>query len=308
MRIALICPGETGCDDNPGCAIITAGIRWLLSQAFPDAVIVRVEMMRDVEGHWRAAATCDAAILCGNPRITLSEDAWWEDGILDRLVTLQAAGAKVVDGWAGSCIGSVDTIEGAAEQLLNHPRNRRNVERLAKLSGVIARDPLMQAVCERSGVNSVLLPCSSWWAARHYGVRAAAEKTTDIVVLGPNMPLDGFVVESGFKIIAPTLGDYDAAIRAGVEAELVSDPHSLLVVLSRARRVLSGRIHCAIPAASLGASVCVASIDSRALTCAPFGIGVIRAGELRQTSGPIFAPAAVPVLSESVAALRKMMA
>lgn len=308
MRIALICPGETGCDDNPGCAIITAGVRWLLGQAFPDAAIVRVEMLRDVEGHWRAATTCDAAILCGNPRITLSEDSWWEDGILDRLVGLQASGVKVVDGWAGACIGSVETIEGAAERLLGHPRNRRNMERLAKLSGVIVRDPLMQAVCERAGIHSVLLPCSSWWAARHYGVCAAAEKTTDIVVLGPNMPLDGFVVESGFEIIAPTLGDYDAAMGAGVDAELVGDPHSLLTVLSRARRVLSGRIHSAIPAASLGASVCVASIDSRALTCAPFGIGVIRAGELRQTRGPIFAPAAVPVLSESVADLRKMMA
>lgn len=307
MRIALICPGETGCDGNPGCAIITAGIRWLLGQAFPDAVIVRVEMMQDVEGHWRAAATCDAAILCGNPRITLSEDAWWEDGILDRLVALQAAGIKVVDGWAGACIGSMEAIEGAAERLLNHPRNRRNMGRLAKLSGVIARDPLMQAVCERAGISSVMLPCSSWWAARHYGVRTAAEKTTDIVVLGPNMPLDGFVVESGFKIIAPTLGDYDAASRAGLDVELISDPPSLLAAMSRARRVLSGRIHSAIPAASLGAAVCVASIDSRALTCAPFGIGIIKAGELRQTSGPIFAPAAEPYLSETVAVLRKMM-
>jgi hypothetical protein len=304
MRIALIAPCGYNCETNPGCHMITAGIRWLVRQAFPDAEFLPVEMMRDDPPGWRAAATCDVAILAGNPRLSLSDDAWWEDGILDRMLGLAACGIRIVDGWAGASVAPWETDE----TLLNHPRNRRNLKRLAHFDGVIARDAMMHRLCGAVGVRSVLLPDSTWWAADHYRVMPAEKRDGDLAIIGDGCPDADMVSACGLRIIALNAADVESSRKKGVGAELVCDPETLLRLFARSRRVLSWRIHAAIPAARLGAEVCVVAIDSRAQTVAPFCLPVITQEDIAGIGfAPTFRPANVPDTAAVVETLNGMM-
>src|SRR3546814_15363559 len=74
MRIALITPTAMNCAGNVGAQMITSGIRHLVVSAISDARFIDVEMLWDDEDQWSAAATCDAAVICGNPRFSVSPD------------------------------------------------------------------------------------------------------------------------------------------------------------------------------------------------------------------------------------------
>jgi hypothetical protein len=62
---------------------------------------------------------------------------------------------------------------------------------------------------------------------------------------------------------------------------------------ARVERVLSFRIHAAIPAAAAGCQVGVVAVDSRAMTCAEFGLPIICAHEFGDRL-PEYAHAAQP--------------
>src|SRR3546814_19850055 len=80
-----------------------------------------VEMLWSDEDQWSAAATCDAAVICGNPRFSVSpDDAWWECGIWSRINELSRSGVRVIDGWAGAT-AELD-CDNAVEKLIEHPR------------------------------------------------------------------------------------------------------------------------------------------------------------------------------------------
>src|SRR3546814_11554113 len=116
MRIALITPTAMNCAGNVGAQMITSGIRHLVVSAISDARFIDVEMLWDDEDQCSAAATCDAAVLCGNPRFSVSpDDAWWECGIWSRITELSRSGVRVIDGWVGAsaeldCDNAVETL------------------------------------------------------------------------------------------------------------------------------------------------------------------------------------------------------
>jgi hypothetical protein len=237
MRVGLIAPQGGGCQINPGSHMITAGIRHLVRLAVPDAVFVPVEMLHDDPQEWIAAGTCDALILCGNPRFSLSPaDSFWECGIWRRLAAAVAAGIRVVDGWAGAAYGDdpAATLDDMASAILTFPRNAEFLA-LAKLAtGRITRDRLMQRVYELAGAPSVLLPCSSYWAVREYGRAAAVRRGSAILVLG--QPGQSWVipaVRAAFEqlsefgpvvVVASTIGDWIAFRGAGFDVQLIPDP------------------------------------------------------------------------------------
>src|SRR3546814_9964855 len=75
--------------------MVTSGIRHLVVSAISDARFIDVEMLWDDEDQWSAAATCDAAVICGNPRFSVSpDDAWWECGIWSRINELSRSGVR----------------------------------------------------------------------------------------------------------------------------------------------------------------------------------------------------------------------
>lgn len=302
MIIGLITPSGTSCLSNAGAHMITAGIRWLVRQAVPDALFVNIEMLRDDPAQWDAAMTCDALVLCGNPRFSLSDNEWWEAGIWKRLLHVRRAGIRVIDAWAGACVGldsGAESLDAQADELLALPRNREACEHARQITGCIARDALAQRMYERAGVPSALLPCSSWWAGHELGATHLAHYVlrplNAIVLLGmaghdwlPNavralvgrmQPGDAQLAAHVWTV-ATTWSDYVWAREHGLDVRLVTDPRSLLRLYGACNTVASFRIHASIPAASMGASVATLAVDSRARICEPFGLPVTPFTEL----------------------------
>lgn len=331
MHLALIAPCGTSCASNAGAHMITAGIRWLLRRDIPGVRFSMIEMLHDAPDQWAAAAqTADAFVLCGNPRFSTSADAWWEDGIWQRIADAAAVrGARVIDAWGGACLplpedGAELDVAAAAAQLVAVPRIAERVGPLMRACGVraIARDDVAQACYQALGVPSVPLPCSSWWAQREHGVHIrswADDARQNSVIL---LRLDGHegaadalrtlpariaamprARDLPTQIIATRVQDYAWAREQGLDdVQLITDPPSLLRVYALSNLVVSLRIHASIPAASLGASVCTLAVDTRARICDPFGLPHQPLADLFNPDAPLRADFAVPPALEPVVA------
>lgn len=330
MNIGLVAPAGTSCRSNAGAHLLTAGIRWLIRQAVPGARFVTVEMLRDDPAQWSAAMTCDALVLCGNPRFSAGDaDAWWEHGIWDRLVAAQLAGIPVIDAWAGACLGldAGTDLDADAARLEAIPRVRSALAHAGVIRGRITRDALAQRVYERAGLQSELLPCSSWWAHRELDVHAADEPVDlrpydAIVLLGMAghawMPaalrrlqatIEADDASRPCLLLATTWSDLLWARGAGLNTtQLVSDPASLLRTYAQCRRVASLRIHASIPAASVGCAVATLGLDTRALACAPFRLTVTPFTALHELDAPLpFAYAEAPDAAPAITTLRTLL-
>lgn len=333
MHLALIAPCSTSSASNAGAHMITAGIRWLLRRAVPGVRFSLVEMLRDAPDQWAAAAqTADAFVLCGNPRFSTSADAWWEDGIWQRIADAAAVrGARVIDAWGGACLalpepGMVLDVPASARHLVGFRRIAERVGPRMRASGMraIARDDVAQACYEALGVPSVRLPCSSWWAQREHGVQIrswADDGRQNSIIL---LRLDGHegaaealrILPARIatlpgargrdlptRIIATCVQDYAWAREQGLDdVQLITDPPSLLRVYALSNVVVSLRIHASIPAASLGASVCTLAVDTRARICDPFGLPHQPLADLFNPDAPLRADFAVPPALEPVVA------
>lgn len=300
MIVGLVAPWNVACTGNAGAHMITAGIRWLVRQAVLDALFVNIEMLRDDPAQWEAAMACDALVLCGNPRFSLSEDAWWEAGIWHRLLQARRAGIRVIDAWAGACVGLGSSVhqglDSQADELLALLRNRVALDHAGQLTGTITRDALAQRLYERAGVPSMLLPCSSWWARDDLASGGRDRDRRAIVLLG--MPGHDWLPNAVWLLkqlmaggsdpvpvwtVATTRNDYAWAREHALEVDLVTDPASLLRLYGACDQVASFRIHASIPAASMGAAVATFAVDSRAQVCEPFGLPVTPFTELRES-------------------------
>lgn len=295
LRVALISPCTLGPDSNPGWYMITAGVMHLVQLAAAPRPVsfVLVDMLQDNQTHWNAAATCHVAIMCGNPRFTLSDSAWWEHGIWHRLLGLQVAGIRVIDGWAGAAysIGAGKSIAEIGVELLAHPRNAECLQYARLLHGNIARDPLTQWLYQAADVPAVQLPCSSWWAPRDAPLQERSRHCISVMALANNRPVEAAVrlarvqleQEAPVDVVASTWNDYLWARAAGIEdVQLISDPFSLMRAYRRYAKVLTMRVHAAIPAARCGAAVHLVAIDTRAQAAEPFGIPITSMHEFEQ--------------------------
>jgi hypothetical protein len=317
LRIGLITPVEISSTGNPGWHLITAGIRWLVRAAVPEAMFVNIAMLEDRADDWRAAAACDRVVLCGNPRFSMSKgEDFWENRIWLRLLSLHEAGVRVIDGWAGSSYPYADpwpSIDEMAEAIAAVPFRRRYLRMAKSFPHHIARDRTMQRIYEAAGVSSILLPCSSWWAAPEYCVVQGSADWD--VLLVHRSEYDWFVgalhgvakrMAGRLRVIAPTLGDYDWARLNGFKPELITDPASLLRIWARTGRLFTLRVHAAIPAASVGAAVAIAAIDSRAMTCEAFGLASVRFTDLAEWE-PTFSKPTYPDEAEVIGAVKGML-
>ena len=314
MRVALITPTAANCAGNVGAQMITSGIRHLIVSAIPEARFVDVEMLADDERQWRAAETCDAAVICGNPRFSVSpDDAWWECGIWSRIEELAQAGVRVIDGWAGAT-ATLD-CDDAVSALLDRPRVQHALGSAKCLSGRIARDRTAKAIYESAGQSCELLPCSSWWAKYEYGIEAQMSRDQNAIVL-LEMAAHEWAPESikelqgrmaPCEVIAVNCGDYEWAVTNRIDATLVSDAGSLLRTYARCDVVVSLRVHAAIPAASLGCEVGILAVDSRALIAEPFGIPVSPFTDLQFGAIPPASFASIPDKRAVAETLRRML-
>lgn len=310
MRVALVTPRILGVDGNPGWWMITNGIRNLVLKAIPDAQFLVADMIEDNPVHWAAAATCDVAIMCGNPRFTLSHDSWWEGPIWHRLLQLQAAGCRVIDGWSGAAHAlSGQSLADMATAIRTLPRNVTYLQYAAAISGRITRDPLMQEIYTQAGVTSVQLPCSSWWAGVRHGRRFRSRCAVSVLSLPRRWDVAWAIARAcpGWDVLASTWEDYLWARGGGLDPILANDPDTLLRMYETYDRVLSFRIHAAIPAAAVGCSMHVVAVDTRAEACAAFELPVTPLEEFVAGAELYYATAWAPDEAAVLATFKEML-
>jgi hypothetical protein len=322
MHYALVAPNRNACDANPGCELITAGIRWLLRQVDPAALFSRVDMLTPHPASWTLArAQADALLVCGNPRFSAEGGATWiEVGLWDAL----RCGLPVWDLWAGAAHGlPLLPLDRMAQRVLANATARRILERERESHTLIVRDKLAARVCELAGLPHALLPCCTWWSPREYAIEPAAKTQHAITVR--NMPGHGWLAgrfldlqrslaaERPTYLVCHSVHDWHwlraSAPRVPQDVLCLSDPASLLRFYAATDKLISLRTHATLPAAALGAQVCDLSLDSRSLTCAEFGLTSTPFDALKaRTWSPTFQSPVPPPLEPTLQLLRVSVA
>ena len=70
LQIFLLTPTRRGVNSNPGSHLITAGIKWLIRRAEPEASLAEIDLTDHDEPGWQLALDrADVIVVCGNPRL-----------------------------------------------------------------------------------------------------------------------------------------------------------------------------------------------------------------------------------------------
>lgn len=270
MIVGMVEPAGIGPGCNPGWHMINAGARYVLGGAIPGAEFVSLPMMQPWSDEQREIAKdCDLLVLSGNPRYDAGDHQWLYRGVMDEML---ATGVPCIDAWAGACVGQPGNLDDDARALLDTERNQSLVDRIRNFRFAITRDSLAQRVNEMAGIRSIQLPCSSYWAA-DWMVVESIDGIDDVFVPHYNLSTDFIRRFAGWRVVATERRDAERCIEAGIQDfETIDDPRGLIYVYAAARRVVSGRLHAAIPAARFGAEVAIVAFDSRPQAADAFGI------------------------------------
>jgi hypothetical protein len=270
MKFGIVEPVNHSDRGNPGWHMINAGLRHLFRRAYPGAEFVSFPMMRPWNIEERArAGSCDVLVLAGNPRYDGGGHEWLYSGVMDQMI---ASGCRLVDAWQGAGLAHGNDVGRDAQHILSNQRNRRIMDRLQQFDAIITRDDRAQRANELAGLNSVQLPCSSWWASEEYGVTRTGG--TDKILIAQNVQQATPVIRAhlDWRIVATSSHDHEHCRKIGVDAELIFKPLEILALFAQADTVVSCRLHSAIPAASLGCKTAIVAIDTRAQAGDAFGI------------------------------------
>lgn len=273
MNYCLITPYLASSKYNVGWDMITAGIKYLIRKADSKAVFEYVNMFEIPKDH--DFTNYDRLVICGNPRYDDDRvrGEWLYEGLLEKLVSLKI---PLIDAWQGAGCPLGMSLTDSVDLLSSNDKNK-NILKLLHNAKIITRDTISQTLNEKHGLNSTLLPCSSFWANLEYGICRNKNKTENIVVV---FNMDGYDGIQGIlktmlrthRMIATATTDSNWCISFGLKHDLILDPIELLKLYSISQEVISFRLHAAIPAAGLGCSVYMAAIDSRAEACELFDI------------------------------------
>lgn len=260
---------------NPGDTLSDVGVRALSTAMFGAHHATQVMLRDDVDVGRYALPPADVLVVAGTPwlwdRFQDSPKARQLHAILAR----QRATLRLVLG-AGSCY-----LPGCRP-------GRDTTAAIAQLFGtfdaVVCRDVLAFVLCrEALGDRALLRPCPSVHAAEAYGVAAEPTRELALVYVDPwhcfgSDYLDADVqrrvalaqvelLRRGADAVCMTPVDARSyRARFGEPVVATRDPRTLLRTLARYRRVVSGRVHGAVPARAMGAEVELFPLDSRALT------------------------------------------
>lgn len=192
----------------------------------------------------------------------------------------------------GSCypLSWVDNLDA----ILQH--NNKSLTNFWKPFGLITvRDRLAKQIFDAIGVKSVLEPCPS--STVNFGIEpqegeydlyfiydAITGVSRTCINLEYWEEVTRSVVEEnpGIRIVANCQPDLEYAHQLGYDAEYVGEhspyrdmslnsAENMLRLISKARKVISGRIHAAVPAIMFGKETYILPVDSRYLTCELLG-------------------------------------
>lgn len=220
----------------------------------------------------------DLIVYCGTPFLWDGMQYTWK--VMNTMSLIKShPEAKVV--WLG--IGSSLYLNDFDSQILKNDTDKQMLKETFANSTVIVRDSLAHDILNNAGVNNHFLPCPS------YFFHPVCQTTKEIDVIFYHAPETGisagywndnniqnyknsfteFFKRGGRNAIIAVCEPEEIQLAKDLFWEhpiLLKDPIDTFNICKKARRVLSGRIHNAVPALVYGAEVGIVPVDSRHLT------------------------------------------
>jgi len=299
----FITPTANSPGHNAGCSYITYGCKYLISQVDPEFLFLDVPITEHSQQEWDILLDqADALIFAGNPRYNPSDTrSYWDYDIWNHIEAAQKKGILVADLYGGSAYNlPFIPVADMVKDMLRYSRNQHTLSYQAKVDMIITRDSPAQEIVKTVKPDSVLLHCSSFWAASWLKVDRQPKKYNCVVLRYiQNQP---WVIEALYSIAQAMAQEKQTFFlcHAGYEywwakkhlPEIknlicIFDPLSLLQFYARCDKVVSMRLHGSIPALSLGCQVVNIATDSRCLAYDNFGFSSVPYTELKVLSGSL---------------------
>jgi hypothetical protein len=281
-----------GADENNSTdGVIVQGIRHLLNDSFGliQSSYVFIDDHKDMSTQeFHPEQHFDAVIVCGTPWL------WDSFQITPKYRNMQLAfkthqEAKKVFLGVGSCLNLKDVTMA----ILERPDEQKAMQNTYGDAYVVVRDKLAQHKLQLAGVQSTLLPCPAYWC---YGMNPAPGYNNYNVLIWTDPKktishgdwcspekLAGYyeVVKKYIQVYHPLIfcakeEDIQGALDIGLTSPMVLRSwEDTLELMGNSGFVLSGRVHCAVPAYVKGAAVGLLPIDSRSGVLSDFGCPLI---------------------------------
>ncbi len=279
MHILMIGPKENNSTDG----VIIKGIKRLFERAYGKFTFSYRELRDHTEqrdSDFLVGEAFDLVAVCGTPWLWDSFQNSFKYRNALRCFELHPEAGKLFMG-AGACLNLVDITS----DILERPSEVQGMQ-IFRQATVIVRDPLAHYKLKKAGVVSYLLPCPAFFAT---GPAITPQKTSNVLIWqDPTQSISGeswkntkalsdwadevleFIEEKQPEIYCARPDDMPMAERLGFKPVVLNTADETLDAVNTVGEVLSGRVHCAVPALAQGASVKLKPFDSRMLTLEAF--------------------------------------
>ncbi len=273
MNILTIGPNP----QDPRDGVIIKGIYYLLNKAYPGATIEHF-ILSDTTNYTSHSLVFkyDLLVVCGTPWIW---DAFQNSPKYKNLQILFNTHQKAKKLFMG--VGSCLYLRDVATNICRRPEEKQGIRDLFTRGTVIVRDHLAKELLDEAYVESTFLPCPAYFCYGDEAVQPNKEGAVLVfqdptISISSGMWRDSAVLQKYTDEVMEFYNKYSPAVycawdmeialaeRIGLPTPMVlQSPDDTLNVMRKAKRVLSGRVHCAVPAIVQGADVKLMPIDSR---------------------------------------------
>lgn len=269
--------------DSNTDGIITKGTENLLKNH--DMTYLQIQDFRPMEEYeFLGEEDFDYIIYAGSPFIwdQFQNSDKWKNTMLCRKIHSEA---KMVYFGIGTCMNISDEYS----NILRRPEDIVFLQKTFENSKIIVRESLAHDILKNAGIESKVLPCPSYFAYDSFNI----ESTKGDNVLIWYAPWIGvskgdwkdfkkceeyvsvvkkFIEKYDPKIYCVCEGDRERAEFFDIpEPEIIRDREHTMEIMKNANYVLSGRVHCAVPAFMQGNAIGIQPVDSRVRVLTEFG-------------------------------------
>ena len=232
----------------------------------------------------------DAIFVCGTPWLW---DSFQNSTKYDNVYRLFKSHpeAKQIFLGAGSCMH----IESINSNILKRPDEIQGIKKLYEKALVISRDKLAHSLFENAGIKSIFLPCPAYFCYGIDNIKYGTKTENVLIWCDPKLTISAngwsnteklnkyyntckyFFVRTRAKVYCALKSEVNSAIKIGIGKPIVLTGYEhTLSVMQKAKTVLSGRVHCAVPAFVQGCNLGVLQIDSRCHVLKDFNCKIIQ--------------------------------
>lgn len=285
-NILLVGPSPTNATDG----VIIKGITYLLERSYgpfsSTYVLIDDHNFQTVKD-FHIGKDFDLVVVCGTPWLW---DNFQNSVKFENLMTCYAAHP------ASECerllmgVGSCLALKDVDSDILTRPAEIRGMRDLCLWSTVITRDHLAQQRLESAGIASTFLPCPAYFC---YGDEQPNESyvidQNVLIWTDPQLTIsaidwqDKTKLENYYRQVLMFYSVYEPTVYCANEEEMASairiglpqpivlrTSDQTLEIMRHAEMVLSGRVHCAVPARVQGASISLLALDTRSYVVSDF--------------------------------------